>query len=178
MKRWTFLAVIGLSAASSFAADNKSWWGASVGAFFPNSGEMRDMFGSAFVRFGIGPFEKRISERWRSTFDFAILGANKDGNRIFALPLTFGVTRSFGNPNSRSIPFVQVCAGPAFFDYDLGRGSERFKTSRVGGNANVELGILFDRRFAITLRGDFYTKTDDFDFSGTSITFAYAAFRW
>ena len=157
---------------------HKRWWGVSFGVFVPNSGEIRDRFSDVFFRFGITPFEDRISEKWKFAADFNAVLASKNGNHMLAMPVTFGLARSFGSPEARAIPFVQFGVGPALFDYSIARGAERFKATRVGGNANVEAGVLLDRRMAVTARADFYTRTDDFDFSGISLTVAYAVFRW
>ena len=174
----SLLAVSGAVLAAEQNQDRRKWWGVSFGVFLPNSGEIQDRFDDVFFRVGISPFEDRISDRWKFAYDLNVMYANKNGNRLLVVPLTFGFTRSFGDPEARSVPFVQFGVGPAYFDYSIARGEDRIKSSRIGGTANVEAGILFDKRFAITGRADFYTKTDDFDFSGISFTVAYAAFRW
>jgi hypothetical protein len=182
MRKWLSVGLVLVAGLSSALGaddnDRKKWWGLSVGVFLPSSGEIQDRFDDVFFRVGISPFEDRISDRWKFAVDFNALFANKNGNRLFVAPVTVGFARSFGSPEARSIPFVQFGVGPAYYDYSIARGSGRVSTRRVGGNANVEAGILFDRRFALTGRADFYTKTDDFDFSGFSVTLAYAAFRW
>jgi hypothetical protein len=181
MKKWICVGLLGLLGATSSQAaydQHKRWWGLNVGVFIPNSGEIRDKFSDVFFRVGVSPFSDRISEKWKFAVDFNAVIANKNGNHMLVAPVTFGFARSFGSPEARAIPFVQFGVGPAFYDYDISRGSERFDTTRVGGNANVEAGVLLDRRFAVTGRADFYTKTDDFDFSGISVTVAYAVFRW
>jgi len=172
------------------ADDRKNWWGVDVGAYFPSSSEIRDIFGDALLRVGIRPFEQRVSEKWKFIVDVNALAARKHGSKLFVMPVTFGFTRSFGDPESKSIPFVQVAAGPAYYDYTIlreaemettgGKGSsdERISKKRIGANANIEVGMLFDHRFAVVLRGDFYTKADDLDFNGISLTLSYAAFRW
>lgn len=193
MKLWITGVALAACVSTALAApdeDRKKWWGADIGVYFPTNGEIRDAFGDTLLRFGLRPFEKRISDRWKFIVDVNALAARKDGNKLFAMPVTFGFTRSFGDPASKSIPFVQIAAGPAYYDYSIYRDvevsaeggkepeRERISKKRFGGNANIEAGILFDHRFALVARADFYTKSDDFDFSGISLTFSYAAFRW
>lgn len=193
MRAWTTGAILAICASTAFSStidDRKNWWGLDVGAYFPTSSEIRDVFGDAMLRVGIRPFERRISDKWKFIVDVNALAARKHGSKLFIMPITFGFTRSFGSPDSNSIPFVQVAAGPAYYDYtiyrsteisdmgDKGSDTERISKKRFGANANIEAGILLNHRFAIIARGDFYSKADDFDFSGISLTLSYAAFRW
>jgi hypothetical protein len=182
-KRALALLALFVGCSSAFAEDSasrdrKRWWGFDVGFFRPNSSEIRNAFDDYMIRFGFRPFEDRISEKWRVIFDFTVLAADRNDNRLLAIPVTVGVTRSLGSPESDLIPFVQAGIGPAYYDYSIVRGTERISTKRVGGNANLELGVLMSRRLAIVGRADFYTETDDFDFSGVSLTVSWAAFRW
>lgn len=193
MKLWITSLALAAGVSAAFAStdeDRKKWWGVDVGAYFPTQSEIRDAFGDTLMRFGVRPFERRISDKWKFIVDVHALSARKDGNKLFAMPVTFGLTRSFGNPESKAIPFVQVAAGPAYYDYTIYRDvevsaeggkkveRERISKKRFGGNANFEVGMLFDHRFALVARADVYTKSDDFDFSGISLTLSYAAFRW
>lgn len=184
------LAAVFSTAFAAVGQDRRAWWGLDVGGYFPTNGEMRDIFGDVLLRVGVRPFEQRISDKWKFIVDVNALSARKNGSKLFLMPVTFGFTRSFGSPESRTIPFVQVAAGPAYYDYSInreveitaegGKGSEteRFSKKRFGANANIEAGVLIDKRFALVARADFYTKADDFDFNGISLTFSYAAFRW
>ena len=171
-------------AVASFAQDReKPWWGLDLGVFRPSSGEISDKFGQNLFRIGFRPFTNRISEKWKLIYDFSIISASDSGERMLVIPLTVGFTRSFGDPEGDFIPFVQFGVGPAYYDYSLTRTTfgpvtERFKTRRVGGNANLEVGAMFSKRFALVARGDWFTKADDFDFSGISITLSWAILRF
>lgn len=171
-------------AMSGFAQDReKPWWGLDLGVFRPTSGEISDKFGENLFRIGFRPFTNRISEKWRLIYDFSVISASDSGERMLLIPLTVGFTRSFGDPEGDMIPFIQFGAGPAYLDYNLTRTTagpvtERFKTSRVGGNANLELGVLISKRFALVGRGDWFTDADGFDFSGISLTLSWAILRF
>jgi hypothetical protein len=168
--------------------DDRRWWGIDVGVFRPMSGEIRDKFGDNLLRIGFRPFSRRISDDWKFIFDFMIISASRRGNRMLVVPITFGFTRSFAKPDDDTIPFVQLGAGPAYYDYSIERDTgvppagvgsiERFRGKKIGGNANVELGVIWNQRFALVGRADFFTKTDDFDFSGLTFTLSWAAFKW
>jgi hypothetical protein len=169
---------------SAFAQDReKPWWGLDLGVFRPTSGEISDKFGDNLFRVGFRPFTNRISEKWKLIYDFSVITASDDGERMLVIPLTVGFTRSFGDPEGDMIPFVQFGAGPAYYDYSLTRTTlgpvtERFKTRRVGANANLELGVLISKRFALVGRGDWFTEADGFDFSGISLTLSWAILRF
>src|SRR5215216_181721 len=125
MKKWVCVGLLALlGAASTLAADDhhKRWWGLSLGAFIPNSGEIKDRFDDVFFRVGISPFDDRISDKWKFAVDFNAIIANKHGNHMLVAPVTVGLARSFGSPEARAIPFVQFGIGPALFDYDIARG--------------------------------------------------------
>lgn len=178
-------ALLGLAVPALGQSRHKTWWGVDVGFYRPTSGEIRDAFGDSLFRFGLRPFENRITKDWKFAVDVTILSARSGDDRLLAIPLTFGFTRSFGNPEDTAIPFVQVAAGPAYYDYAIGRDveaegttTERVKDRKWGSNVNLEAGVMFNRRFSVSVRGDWYSKTDDFDFSGVSLTLSYAAFRW
>jgi hypothetical protein len=63
-------------------------------------------------------------------------------------------------------------------DYRLFRNSVSYRDSKIGWNANVEVGALLGRKLAITGRYDLYSKSDGFDFSGFSVSVNLALFRW
>ncbi len=175
-----------LAASAMGQSRNPTWWGVDLGVYRPNASEIRDAFGDTLFRFGLRPFENKITRDWKFTVDVNILSARRGDDRLLAIPLTFGFTRSFGNPEDAAIPFVQVAAGPAYFDYSIerdapetqGKSTVQVKDRRWGSNVNAEFGVMFNRRLCLSLRGDWYSKADDFDFSGVSLTLSYAAFRW
>lgn len=185
------LSVLGAYAGAADTQDEraKRWWGVDVGVFHPTSSEIRDAFDENMFRIGFRPFEGRISDKWKFIVDVTVISANQHGNKLFALPISGGFTRSFGDAEGNTVPFVQVGVGPAYYDYSITRpggeitkagvsGDKRFSTKRVGANANVELGVVLNKRFAIVGRYDYFTKADDFDFSGASLTLSYAVAKW
>jgi hypothetical protein len=185
LKPIVLLAAASIAAISASQGRPRTWWGIDAGVYIPTSSEIRDAFGDGLFKFGLRPFENRITRDWKFTTDITILTARGNGNRLLAVPITFGFTRSFGDPDAPSVPFFQIAAGPAYFDYSIerevqvqGPSVQRVKDRKWGSNVNAELGVLFNRRLAVSLRGDWYSETDDFDFSGVSLTLSYAAFRW
>src|SRR5689334_17105456 len=87
--------LIGVTSAFAAAEHKKKWWGLSLGVFLPNSGEIKDRFSDVFFRVGVAPFEDRLTSKWRFIVDLNTIFANKDGNHLFAAPLTVGFTRAF-----------------------------------------------------------------------------------
>lgn len=177
----SFAAVLALSSFAAAQNQKDPNWGVSVGYYIPTSGEIRDQFGDALLRYGISPISNKYSKNWAVTPDVSILSASKDGSRAFVLPLSLNLTKGFDQGNGTKT-FVSFGAGPAYFDYKLFRlvGSDvvEYKDKTVGWNANVEVGLLVNRRFSLEARYDWFQEQDGFDLSGWSISANYALFRW
>jgi hypothetical protein len=187
--RWCFVA----AATTLFALpglgqekdeSEKPWWGLDVGVYFPTDGEIQDRFGNAFLRFGIRPFETKRLGKWRVITDATVLAASKDGSRLLAIPVTIGVLSTFGKPDTYPLTFVTAGAGPAYYNYAIDRLSDdqlsvnRISFSGFGFNAHAELGVMLQERLSVTGRYDWFSASNDFDFSGFSLTVAFAVFRW
>ncbi|MFQ3586309.1 MAG: hypothetical protein SNJ74_07540 [Fimbriimonadaceae bacterium] len=161
-----------------------SWWAIDGGAFIPSSGEIRDRFGDTLLRIGARPFEAKIRDNWTFTTDITVLSARGKGSKLFALPVTAGVTRAFARKEDDFVPIVTIATGPAYYDYSILRADpvqpvlNRISTKRVGWNAHVETAFIVNQRLAIALRYDWYSKTDGFDFSGLSVGLSYAVARF
>lgn len=182
MKAAFVVAALAAVSSSAFAQNQKDPnWGVSVGYYIPTSGEIRDQFGDALLRYGISPISNKYSKNWAVTPDVSILSASRDGSRAFVLPLSLNLTKGFDQGNGTKT-FVSFGAGPAYFDYRLyrtvGLNVVEYKDKTVGWNANVEFGLLVNRRLSIEARYDVFEEQDGFDLSGWSISANYALFRW
>ena len=162
----------------------RPWWGVDVGAYFPTDGEIRDRFGTALFRLGFRPFEPKRTGKWRIVTDLTVISASKFGNHMLLIPWTVGVMSTFGEPDKWPASFVSVGVVPAYMDYAIDRLSSdqttliRFSAQKFGASAHVEAGVLLQPRLSVTGRYDWFSQSDDFDFSGFSLTVAYALWRW
>ncbi|HET6645094.1 MAG TPA: outer membrane beta-barrel protein [Fimbriimonadales bacterium] len=140
--------------------------GIDVGIFMPSKELIRDVFGDSWFRIGLSPLSFQTPGNWRFTFDLGYLHRSEGGDDVTLVPLTFGMTKSFGS-DPKMLPYVAARIGPYWGDVD----SITFGVheSKVGFNANVAVGVSFDRRFYLEARYDHYSEMNDLDFSGFSI---------
>jgi hypothetical protein len=154
--------------------------GVDLGVFMPTDSDVKDVYGKSWFRIGFTPLSFQQPGPWRFTFDLGILKRSRDitipdgkgggsvlSNDVTLIPLTFGVTRSFSE-NTDFLPYVALRAGPYYANVD----SDSFGVDKSGFgiNANAAVGVSFSRRFYIEARYDWYSKFEDIDFSGFSIS--------
>jgi hypothetical protein len=141
--------------------------GVDVGVFFPTDSNVRDAFGNSWTRVGITPLSFQKPDSWKASFDFAYLHQNRNGNSVTLIPVTFGITRSFGkDPSMR--PYVAFRVGPYWGDVN----SPAFGVddNKIGFDTNASLGITFNNMFYVEARYDWFSDFDDIKFSGFFIS--------
>ncbi len=172
-------AAIATLAASAVAGDsNDRWFGLQGGAYFFRSAELQDRFGNPLASIGIQPFTAKIGRDWQVIGDVHFLTASRNGNRLLAIPLTASVSKKLGNPNDRVLPVLRFGIGPSYYDYSIERTSGRVKDRTWGWNSNIGLDFVFDKRMALSFRYDQYSKTDDLDFSGLTISLTFGLIKF
>jgi len=184
------LAIIGLASAMCITSalaqeepreDNRPYLGIKAGLYMPSDGEMRDIFGSSIFVFGISfdDFSKQ-ADKWRLTLDFDFITGRDGDNKFFALPVTASVGRVFGGEDDQFRPFVRVGAGAAYMDYSLTRPStaQRFSVKRGAATADAEVGVFFGDRIRLSAKYVWFSKVDDFDFSGLQLTATFNLVRF
>jgi hypothetical protein len=153
--------------------------GVDLGIFMPTDGDVQDVYGSSWFRVGVTPLSFQSPGPWRFTFDLGFLKRSNDllvpdgkggtvlSNDVTLIPLTFGVTRSFSE-NTDFLPYIAFRVGPYYVNVD----SDSFGVDKsgFGVNANAAFGVSFSRRFYIEARYDWFSKFEDIDFSGFSIS--------
>ncbi len=160
----------------------KRWWAIDAGVYRPTSEEIRDRFGDYLFRVGVRPFGNELIGSGKPFIDATILTARQGSSHLFVLPVTLGFITSTGDENDDTISFASVGVGPAYYNYKIKRlvGSTivTIKESTFGWSAHAEIGIRIQKRLTITGRYDWFSESNDFDFSGFSLNLSYAAFRW
>jgi hypothetical protein len=172
--KWTNAMVVAAFAASAaFASaqnpnDNGTYLGLEAGAYFPTDTVIRNVFGSSLPRFGINFINNSQPNKLKPSFDFAVIGANKDGNRFLAIPLTMGVGQQYGSPTSSTRPYWRVGAGAAYFDYSIDptNSGTPIAAHKIGLTAVGEVGVLLSERVRVSASYNYFSKQDDFNFSG------------
>jgi hypothetical protein len=95
--------------------------------------------------------------------DVAYLRSSRNGNSVSLLPLTFGVTRAFGQDTNMR-PYAALRAGPYWGSVNspiLG-----INKSRVGIDANAAVGLLFRNGFYVEARYDYLSQLEGLNFNG------------
>lgn len=178
---WTTLLVaLAAVGAGAQGVDSQRGWGLSAGVFLPSDREVRDIFGDTWVSFGVQPITYGTPRRWRVTAGLAVLAAERNGNRLLAIPATVGATMEFDQGGGQ-VPFVAFAAGPTYYDYSIvreGASPERFATRRIGWNGNVRAGVTFHQRLQLQARYDLYSEADGFRFDGLTFSASYLVARF
>lgn len=154
--------------------------GVDLGVFLPTDSDVKDVYGKSWFRVGLTPLSFQRPGNWRFTFDLGFLKRSNDifipdgkgggtvlSNDVTLIPLTFGLTRSFGE-STDFLPYVAFRVGPYYVNVD----SDSFGVddSGIGINANTAFGVSFSQRFYIEARYDWYSKFEGINFSGFSIS--------
>ena len=175
--KWmNMVAVAALAAGGALAAaqnpdSSGTYLGLEAGAYYPTDSLIRSIFGSTLPRVGINFINNSQPNRMKPSFDFSIIGANKNGNRFLAIPVTAGVGQQYGVPGSSARPYWRVGAGAAYFDYSIDPTNTGNPTSahKVGFTAIGEVGVLLSERIRISASYNYFSKQDDFNFSGFDV---------
>jgi hypothetical protein len=161
--------------------DRRQWWALDVGAYFPVDGEIRDRFNDVLIRVGFRPYRVPKADKGRWVFDFGVVAAKSDESRMLVVPLTFGWLQTFGS-EEKGITFITAGVGPAYYDYSIerlvGMSIVDVKGRKIGASAHIDVGVTLQKRLTFTARYDWFSESDDFDFSGWSLNLSWAVFRW
>lgn len=149
--------------------------GVDFGAFFPSDSDTQDAFGSTWLRFGLSPLSFQDDNRWKFTFDVAVLHRSEGPNRATLIPVTFGLTRGFTDGKSDTIPYVAVRVGPYFGDVRV--PSVAVDDEKIGFNANAAVGVSFNKQFYIEARYDVFSDFSGLDFNGLFLTAGFKLFQ-
>lgn len=171
MKR-TLLSIIFVAASvGGFAQEQRAGLpiGVDIGVFFPTDSTVKDVFGSSWIRVGITPISLQRDNRWRFTFDVAVLSQSQDGDKVNLTPVTFGFTRSFGNGLTQGVrPYIAFRAGPYWGSVDsLTLGVDK---RQMGLDINGSIGLTFNNAFYVEARYDYISDFAGLNFSGFFIS--------
>jgi hypothetical protein len=172
--KWTnAFAIAALAACAAFAgAQNPdksgTYLGLEAGAYFPQDSTIKTIFGATLPRFGLSFINNSQPDKMKPSFDFSVIGANKNGSRFLCIPVTIGLGQQYGAPGSGSRPYWRVGAGAAYFDYSIDPNNTGNPTAahKIGFTGVAEAGILISERIRLSASYNYFSKQDNFDFSG------------
>lgn len=154
--------------------------GIEAGAYFPTDAVIKSAFGSTLPRIGINFINNRRPEKFKPQINFGIIGANRNGNRFLAVPVTLGIGQQMGNPSSSTQPYWRVGAGAAYLDYSIdpsGTGVGRITNQRVAFTGIAEVGVLLSDRVRLSAAYNYFSKADDFNFTGYEIKVSFLLWK-
>jgi hypothetical protein len=183
--KWTSAVAVAalMTSAAVASAQNPdqsgTFLGLEAGAYFPTDTVIRDVFGSTLPRFGINFINNSQPNKMKPSFNFAVIGASKDGNRFLAIPLTAGVGQQYGDENGNARPYWRAGAGLAYFDYsiDASGGGTPVEGRKFGLTAVGEVGVLLGKRIRLSASYNYFSKQDDFNFSGWDLKVSFLVWK-
>jgi hypothetical protein len=152
-----------------------TYLGLEAGAYFPTDTVIRNVFGSTLPRIGLNFINNSAPEKMKPSFNFAVISANKDGNRFLAIPFTVGLGKQYGSLGTGMRPYWRVGAGVAYFDYSIDPSGGGIPTAarRFGFTAVGEVGMLVSDRVRLSASYNYFSKQDDFNFSGFDLKISF-----
>lgn len=166
--------------ASAQNPDNSgTYLGLEAGAYFPTDTVIRNVFGSTLPRVGLNFINNAQPDKLKLSLNFSIIGANKNGNRFLAIPVTAGVGRQYGSAGSSARPYWRAGAGAAYFDYSIDptNSGTPIAAHKVGFTAIGEVGLLLSERVRVSASYNYFSKQDDFNFSGFDLKVSFLFWR-
>jgi len=184
MNRKPMIALVPMAALALAGTANAQYskddlnFGGSVGFYLPTSSTIPDAFGSTVINYGIGPVGNKRPSSGSVTPSLELLSANKNGNKLFIGTFTYGYEKHLADDRSMTIPYIRVFGGLSYFDFGIDTTSGRESAKKVGYTTGAEVGLVLANRVRLAARYNFYTKENDFDFNGVSLSATYALFKF
>jgi hypothetical protein len=153
--------------------------GLEAGAYFPTDTTIRNVFGSTLPRVGINFINNAQPDKMKPSVNFAVIGASKNGNRFLAIPITLGIGKQYGAVGAGARPYWRAGAGAAYFDYsiDATNSGTPVAARKFGFTAVGEVGILLSDRIRLSASYNYFSKQDDFNFSGWDLKVSFLFWR-
>ena len=158
-------------------------YGLMMGVFSPTNSDVKNLFGSSWLRIGIRPLPRDLPQKYRVTFDTSYYAmarnyADLSGNIVFKdevklIPITVGVLRGF-NQGKNTRGYIAFNAGPYYGS--IKAPSVGIDEQKWGLNANATAGIIFSDTISVEGRYEYMQKLGGFDFSAFTISASYRIF--
>lgn len=166
------------SATPGLGQDNRLGWGLALGVFYPTNSLTRDLFGDAWLSFGLQPFSFETRNGLRIDTSLGLTSRDRNGNRLTIVQATVGISKLLGNEMDQVRPFVAARVGPAYIDYNITLGANNFSRRQLGWDANIETGVYINRNLRLSARYDWLSRFDRFNFDGLSLNVAWQFARF
>ncbi len=173
MKRTIRLTAIAVVATvSAMAAAQNGSLGGSVGLYMPTNATVRAALGSSAMRFGFGPVDTETRQEGFKP-SFGVINVSKNGNRLLAIPVTYGFERKLGSSTGPLSPYYRVFGGAAYLDYRIGASAGRRFAPVFGG----EVGLTLSSVARVYARYSVFSSTGGLNFSGLELVASFSLFK-
>lgn len=140
----------------------------SYGEFIPTSSGTRDTFDSAWTRIALKTFDPTKPAEWRFVTEGGYYKASGPTSAKL-IPLTCGFERGFGeSDDAKTRPYVTLRAGPYYGKVET--PAIGLEETTWGLNVNASAGLVFNRRFYVEARYDYFSRFAGFNFDGLSLS--------
>ena len=143
--------------------------GLMIGIFSPTDSQVKDLYGSSWIRYGLRPLPINIEQKWRPTIDVSYYTMSHSGNKVKLIPITFGFTRGFGNDKNVK-HYISAHAGGYYGDLDA--PAIGVSDNGWGFNANATYGIVLNDRLSLEVRYEMFDKLGGLDFNALTYSLA------
>ncbi|MDO8587507.1 MAG: outer membrane beta-barrel protein [Armatimonadota bacterium] len=145
--------------------DTKTPVGVAYQVFLPSNSTTKDVFGDSWNGFGLQVITPQEEDRWTPMVTLGMFQSSGDGDATL-YALNVGLERGLSG-SDKARPYVILKAGPYYGTVDV--PSQGIDENKVGLNANATVGILFNERFYLEARYDYFSKLAGFNFNGFTL---------
>jgi len=135
------------------------------GVFMPSNSDTKDVFGDSWQRFGLEVIRPEITTEWLRLIDISVLSRNDVGD-VVLVPLNVGFEKKLAGGEDAQL-YTILRAGPY---YGKVEAPPDIDDSTLGLNANATLGVMFNKRFYIEARYDYFSRFAGFNFDGFTLS--------
>ncbi|MCE5315323.1 MAG: hypothetical protein ABFD49_10095 [Armatimonadota bacterium] len=160
------LVLVAVVAGPASAEKSKISFALGYGTFMPTDSVTKDQFDDNWTRISFTTFEPEKPASWRFIFEGGAYNLDS-ATDVSLYPITFGFERGFGESSNSVRPYVVLRAGPYYGQIE--NAALGLDEDHVGLNSNLSLGLVFNRKYYLEARYDYFSELADYDFSGFSI---------
>ncbi len=159
-------------------AEEDSYFGPQVGLFYPQSTVLKNALGDSWFSFGASRIRLFDMNQRKIAHDWQAISQRDNGSNIFILTGSLGYVMPLAQEGATTQPYFAVRGGLAYIDYAIETPGGRESGKRIGGNANMALGMLISNRLNIEARYDWWSGYDGLSFNGMTLSARYGIVRF
>ncbi len=148
--------------------------GGSIGLYMPTNAGVRAALGNSSPRLGFGPVDTDQRQNGLRP-SFGVINVAKNGNRLLAIPITYGYERKFGS--GVVAPYGRVFGGLSYLDYRLNINGANFAGRKFVPVFGGVLGVTLSSYARVFARYTVMSSTSGVNFSGLELVASFSLFK-